>query len=71
MLLKPIVSSQTQLQKTRKTLQTTLRLMVSDETGSVSTIAGIAALTIGVLAAAAIVVGVMTDHANAIPGPAE
>ncbi len=71
MLLKRIVSSQIQLREARKTLHTTLREMVGDETGSVSTIAGIAALTIGVLAAAAIVVGVMTDHANAIPGPTE
>ena len=37
--------------------------------GGVSVIAGIAALTIGVLAAASIVVAVMVDHANAVPGP--
>ena len=37
--------------------------------GGVSTIAAMAALTIGVLAAAGIVVGVMMDHARAVPGP--
>lgn len=67
MLLKRIVSGQVQIQTVRRRLQPIL----SGEAGSVSTIAGIAALTIGVLAAAVIVVDVMTDHANAIPGPTE
>lgn len=42
---------------------------LADDRGGVSVIAGMAALTIGVLAAAGIVVGVMMDHARAVPGP--
>lgn len=46
-----------------------IRRAVDDERGGVSAIAGMAAMTIGVLAAAGIVVGVMMDHARAVPGP--
>ena len=46
-----------------------LRAHLADERGGVSTIAGIAALTVAVLAAAGVVASVMMDHANAIPAP--
>lgn len=46
-----------------------IRGAVGDDRGGVSAIAGMAAMTIGVLAAAGIVVGVMMDHARAVPGP--
>ncbi|MGI9597049.1 MAG: hypothetical protein ACR2QK_12870 [Acidimicrobiales bacterium] len=45
------------------------RVAVGDDRGGVSVIAGMAAMTIGVLAAAGIVVGVMMDHARSVPGP--
>lgn len=42
---------------------------LADDRGGVATIAGVAALTIAVLAAAGVVASVMMDHANAIPAP--
>ena len=42
---------------------------LAEDRGGVSVIAGMAAMTIGVLAAAGIVVGVMMDHARSVPGP--
>lgn len=53
-----------------RTLLATARRRLSDESGEItSTVAIIAVLVVGALAAGAIVVARMTAHAEAIPNP--
>lgn len=54
--------------RTRQLLKS-IRARLRGDHGGVSTIAGIAILTIGVVAAAATVVTVMQSHAESVPGP--
>jgi len=48
-----------------------LKAGFGDDHGGVSTIAGIAVLTVGVMVAAALVVDTMMSHAEAVPEPGE
>ncbi len=71
-MLKLQITVLTAYARARADLETGIRRRVGDESGEItSTVAIIGVLVIGALAAGAIVVTRMQDHARAIPNPGD